>query len=654
MTTFVFVHGRGSRRPDLTDWRRPLYEHLASVGITPPAMDSDRWLELRYDDLLNGSTAPGALTWPDRPAVPLSSVELYAARIAALRELAVTPRQVGAFDLLNKGIREASRILLMTKGIPVTVDVQSVMVTLMTDVTRFASNEDLRMLIVQRLLDGMPDGDVVLVAHSLGTVATLEMLPYLPRTTTVRLLLTLGSPAALDQLQERAHLAGAGAPFPADRVDSWLNLVNPGDPVCLGAGLRARFSLVTDHRIRPRWSHVWEEFHGVRTYLEDPIVGHALNLALYRGQAPIPHVAQEPGGADALLPSYVSVAYAGGLAESAAESNHRARCRRILNEKLLRALSEAEGREVSWTDVELRVGAWVASGQPRSHRLTVLMHAALSDPFAPFDPGLSGEDKAAGLRQLAQRLGLGGGDAEDLGSLLAVCWRVARNEKRAGPWKKLLIGAGVTAAVAVAAPLAIGAFAAAGAAGAAAMTSGLAALGAGGMAGGLSTLAALSAGAGIIGGQLAGRTPTQLLQDENAMAQELAGRAAMVRLLRGVDEDDAQEAARMALEGLHALARELEALVGDHRTYSSSDSGAGSAANRNLERVQAVLAWLDEKAPADRRRSGRPAVPELAAEVDSDSTQAGPDKPSNGHTDAEKDCAAGPDARPRRSRARSD
>ena len=628
MTTYVFIHGRGEHGADLTDWRRPLYDHLASAGITPPSLESDRWVELRYDDLLNGAADADDLTWPERPAVPLSSVEAYAARNAGLRELAVAPRTVGPFDVLNKGVREASRFLLTMRRIPVTVDLQSLLVRSMTDVSRFASDEVLRMAIVHRLLDGMPDGEVILVAHSLGTVATLEMLPYLPKTTTVRLLITLGSPAALDQLQEQTHLAGSRAPFPADRVDGWLNLVNPGDPVCLGAGLRARFSMVTDHRIQPRWSHDWAEFHGLRTYLMDPIVGQALNLALYRGQAPIRYVAQEPFQADALLPSYISVAFAGGLAESASEAKHRIRGRKILNEKLLHALSEAEGREVSWTDVELHVGAWVASGQPRSHRLTVLMHAALSDPFAPFDPGLSEDDKDAGLRQLAQRLGLGGGDAEDVSSLLAACWQVARNEKRTGPWKKLLVGAGVTAAVAVAAPLAIGAFAAAGAAGAAAMTSGLAALGAGGMVGGLSTLAALSAGAGILGGQLAGGTSTQILQDENAMAQELAGRAAMVRLLRGIDDDDAQEAAQRGLAGLREVVEQLEALVEDHRSYSSSESDAVRAAKRNIERVNAVLAWLDEKAPVDRRRSGRPAVPELAAHSDVDAPQAEPGSPS--------------------------
>lgn len=614
MTTFVFIHGRGEHGPDLTDWRRPLYDHLASAGITPPSLVSDRWVELRYDDLLRGDTELGELTWPARPAVPLASIASYAARNAALRELAMAPRKVGPFDVLNRGVREASKVLLTMRRVPVTVDLQALLVRLMADVSRFASDEDLRRAIVHRLLEGMPDGDVVLVAHSLGTVATLELLPYLPVTTTVKLLITLGSPAALDQLQEQTQLAGSRAPFPADRVDAWLNLVNAGDPVCLGAGLRARFQMVTDHRVQPRWSHDWAEFHGVRTYLTDPMVGQALGLVLHRSQAPLPYVAQEQDrSADTLLASYISVVFAGGLAESAADADHRKRGRRVLNEKLLRALSEADGREVSWTDVELHVGTWVACGQPRSHRLTVLMHAALSDPFAPFDPGLSDADKAAGLRQLAQRLGLTGEDADDVGALLAACWPVARNEKRTGPWRRILIGAGVTAAVAVAAPLAIGAFAAAGAAGAAAMTSGLSALGVGGMAGGLSTLAALSAGAGVLGGQLTGGARTQLLQDEAAMAQELTSRAAMVRLLRGIDEDDAQEAARRGTDELRELEDELERLVADHATYSSSDADVGAAAERNLRRVQAVRRWLDDRAEADRARSDRPAAPQLAA-----------------------------------------
>ena len=609
MTTFVFIHGRGEHGPDLTSWRRPLHDHLAAAGITPPPLDDDRWVELRYDDLLNGGVQDGLLSWPGRPQVPVAAVKAYAARNAALRELAVAPRSVGAFDVLNKGIREASRVLLATKRIPVSVDLQSLLIRTMSDVRRFAAEEDLRLRIVHRLLAGMPEDEVVLIAHSLGTVAALEMLPYLPPATTVRLLLTLGSPAALDQLQEQTQLAGSGAPFPADRVEAWLNLVNSGDPVCLGAGLRGRFSLVTDHRIRPRWSHVWEEFHGVRTYLADPIVGQALSLVLDGGPAVVPYVDQEQVQSDALLPSYISVAFAGGLAEGAAKHKHQVRGRRILNQELLHALSQAEGRAVTWTDVELRVGAWVASGQPRSHRLSVLMHAAMSDPFAPFDPGLSDDDKATGLRLLAQRLGLSGEDAQEISALLESCWRVALNEKRSGTWKKVLIGAGVTAAAALAAPLAIGAFAAAGAA---AMSSGLAALGAGGMAGGLSTLAALSAGAGIVGGQLAGGTPTQLLQDETAMAQELAGRAAMVRLLRGVDEDDAQGAADQSLTGLHALEQELETLVENHEDYSSPDAEPAKVAKRNLARIQAVRTWLDDNAANDRERSGQPPLAELS------------------------------------------
>ena len=179
------------------------------------------------------------LTWPERPALLPSIITTDAAGKAARRELAVTPRAVGPFIVPKKVISDASRFLLATKRIPVTVDLQSLLISMMNDVSRFAVEEDLRLTVVHRLLDGMPDGEVVLVTHSLGSVATLQMLPYLPPTT-VRLLITLGSPSALDQLQEQAHLAGSVAPSPADPVERWLNLVDVGDPVCLGPERRGR------------------------------------------------------------------------------------------------------------------------------------------------------------------------------------------------------------------------------------------------------------------------------------------------------------------------------------------------------------------------------------------------------------------------------
>lgn len=607
VTAFVFVHGRGDQGSDVSDWRQPLRDHLTAAGVPTPVIDGDQWIELRYDDLLRNHDRLDGSSWPSRPSVPINAIAEYAARNAPLRELAVKPKTVGHFDVLNRGIRGAVWFLLAPRGIPVTIDLQDWLVKRMEDVARFATDEGLRQAVVHRLLEQMPDGDVVLVGHSLGSVAVLEMLPYLPSTTTVRLLITIGSPAALDQLQEHTNLAGARSPFPADRVKMWLNLVNPGDPVCLGAGLRARFSMVTDHRIQPTWSHEWSHFHGARTYLAEPIVSRALEIAVPTDRSPMLFAPRRSGGSEAMLPSYISVAYASALAEAAKEGRHRERCRRIIARKLLPAITDADGRETSIGDINLEVGAWVAAERPRAHRLMILLHAATSDPFAPFEPGLTTEDREAGLRQLASLLGLGGQDAEDISGLLEVCAEVARNEKKTGfTWKKLLVGVGVTVATAAAAPLAVGAFAAAGATGAAAMTSGLAALGTGGMGGGLTTLAALSAGAGIIGGQLAGSAPTQQLMDEALVAQDLASRAAMVRLLRGIDDDEAQTAADQELTRLKALRDDLKTLSRDHRKYSSSDSVAARAVQSNLDRTKEVLRWLDTRVAVDRRRSGRP------------------------------------------------
>jgi len=97
------------------------------------------------------------------------------------------------------------------------------------------------------------------------------------------------------------------------------------------------------------------------------------------------------------------------------------------------------------------------------------------------------------------------------------------------------------------------------------------------------------------------------------MAQELAALAAKVRLLRGIDDADAQEATRQSLTWLGDLEEEREALVENRETSSSSDVGAPPAAKRNLARIQAVGAWLDERAAVDHDLPGRPPLAQLSS-----------------------------------------
>jgi hypothetical protein len=340
----------------------------------------------------------------------------------------------------------------------------------------------------------MPQGEVVLIAHSLGSVAALSLLPYIPATTTIPLLITLGSPAALDELQAETLLAGtAQADFPADRVHAWLNLVNLWDPVCRGAGLRGAFQGVVDHRIGARGLK-GIEVHDPRTYLQDRIVGRALELTLKVDRTPALHAGAEQHTPKANLPALLTVHYARLIGEAAREADDQRRCRKLVNEVLLPALDVSVGR-LTVAEVGFEISHWVASGRPQLEREIVLLTAALSDPFTPFEPGIDREDRRQGLRDLATWLGLDANNADDTFNLVEAALKVANNERRTPPWKLLLVGTGVVAALAIAAPLAVGAFAAAGATGAAAMTSGLAGIGlGGGMAGGVAAIAGVAAG----------------------------------------------------------------------------------------------------------------------------------------------------------------
>ncbi|MGI8794607.1 MAG: hypothetical protein ACR2H3_15775 [Acidimicrobiales bacterium] len=606
MTTFVFIHGRGEHSEDMTWWRKPVADALVSAGIAPPVPDGPGWGELRYDDLLNGKTPVEHRPLPDLPSVSLSAFEGFAATKSFLEQLVIKPPTMGLFDIADKLLSEAvgRKVPFATEGDGDAL-LQSLAVRVLGDVHRFATNGMLRRAIVHRLLDAMPQGDVVLIAHSLGSVAALSLLPYLPAATTIPLLITLGSPAALDELQAETLLAGtAQADFPADRVHAWLNLVNRWDPVCRGAGLRGDFQGVVDHRIGARGLN-GIEVHDARTYLQDRIVGRALELTLKVDRAPARHVGADPHIPKSNLAALLTVHYARLIGEAARDAQDQRRCRKLVNEVLLPALDDSVGRRLTVAEVGFEISHWVATGRPRLERQIVLLAAALSDPFAPFEPGIDREDRRQGLRDLATWLGLEANDADDTFNLVEASLKVANNERRTPPWKLLLVGAGVVASLTIAAPIAVGAFAATGATGAAAMTSGLAGLGLGGMAGGVSAIAGVAAGIGVLGGKVSESARAAAMGDEVAMTHDLTRRAAVISLLRTADDASGAALARAGLDELDALGQALADLSNDHRKFSDSKSPAAAAVARNLARFEAVRDWLTDGEPVDGARAAR-------------------------------------------------
>lgn len=134
-----------------------------------------------------------------------------------------------------------------------------------------------RALVLDHIRSELPAGDLVIVAHSLGSVVAADLLPRLGEEHQVRCLLTIGSPLAA-----RGTWTGTISllqpQFPYDRVDAWVNFSPPTDIVTALRGLHRSelpvVDLVTRRPARLRKSHK------IGPYVTDPVFVDVLDRAL--------------------------------------------------------------------------------------------------------------------------------------------------------------------------------------------------------------------------------------------------------------------------------------------------------------------------------------------------------------------------------------
>jgi hypothetical protein len=102
------------------------------------------------------------------------------------------------------------------------------------DGERFAVRKTLR----ERLLTDLKAAQVqaeqtVLVSHSMGTMVAYDVLRNCPECPPVHTLITAGSPLGVREIQEELIAADAeDVDFPASRVERWVNIYDPLDPIC--------------------------------------------------------------------------------------------------------------------------------------------------------------------------------------------------------------------------------------------------------------------------------------------------------------------------------------------------------------------------------------------------------------------------------------
>lgn len=504
----VFLHGIGDGDPGLV-WLDGLNRGLEQAGH--PAVDRQQVIAPGYSDCLRGNGGDGAklppMTYrPKDDGIARREFERRQARVQRYLSQQDGVRSFGFKAMIPEPV------WAFTPG--VVVDHVSLMD--LGQVKRYIRDDKVRACVLTRVIDYLPThGDIVLIAHSLGSVVAIDLLDHLPPDLRVRRFITVGSPAAIKALHEGSERLLKK--FPYGRVDDWSNFFSGRDIVTGGRGLASTFPGAQDFEL----GNV--RGHGADLYLSDPavvkLVAHSLypTKDLVRASSGVA-VRMSDGEASTLLLQHFARAVGRNIKDAERAERFRAALR-ILRDDLAAQLDQyvASGHLLAPEMEQLRNGR--LAGLP--HRWEVheaigeLVVLALTNCVAPYeiDPG---EAQMKALEDIAVELGF----RRRIGTVVAESLEEVRScvAGRGGvPWGRVLTAAAGVALLA-AGPVGLAVAAPAGVFGAAAITGGLAAFGPGGMVGGLAMLSGL-AGAGaattataVSGGGGAGTAPVSLEQ----------------------------------------------------------------------------------------------------------------------------------------------
>jgi hypothetical protein len=102
------------------------------------------------------------------------------------------------------------------------------------DGKRFMVRQELRKRLLRELSGAAAQGEkLVVVSHSMGTMVAYDVLRNCPECPQVDTLVTLGSPLGIQEVQDELVAVDAKqVDFPAARLERWINIYDPLDPVC--------------------------------------------------------------------------------------------------------------------------------------------------------------------------------------------------------------------------------------------------------------------------------------------------------------------------------------------------------------------------------------------------------------------------------------
>jgi hypothetical protein len=449
------------------------------------------------------------------------------------------------------------------------------------DAEAYRASADRRHAILHRILRELPDsGELVIVAHSLGSVVAADLIYHLPEQLRLRMLVTLGSPLALRPLRE--HLNRRENRFPFEIIGPWINVAGTGDLVTGFRGISSFFPEALDVFVDTGWQP--GPAHASRAYLEQTVVARALEWLdrtdgeRARAGDRVPDVALDAP----VLSVAVGAQYALRLEQQQDAGNTRRRfahARELAMRDVPARLDDAGHRHPILTRLMLDNGALLERRATPDATVGLLLSAWTLNPINPFEIKLSEEQRRKALERLAG----------DLGVPAEWARRVVESDKSAraahgSRWSlaraaMLVVGAAAIAA----APMLVLAAAPADLAGAAAIAAGLAALGPGGMVGGLGIV-------GLLGGAGGAVTARALIAGTAAEVEEtvirLQAQALAQRDLQVAPSGYPEWFALVSMED--AIGEDLARL----RPFSDDGAPKIKELERKLRSVERALEWF--------------------------------------------------------------
>jgi hypothetical protein len=372
----------------------------------------------------------------------------------------------------------------------------------LAEVGRYCRDANRRNACLHAVLQQIPvDDDLIIIAHSLGSVLALDLLYHLPVGNDVKLLVTVGSPLARDAAKR--HLRRVGDRFPAERVGPWLNVVGQWDPVSAGRGTSGHFPEALDVFVD---TGMPPNSHFAAAYLDHNVVADAIDLVLAPSRVTGGVALQQRLG-DEVLPALIQSQMALRLEQQMEAGDQR---RRFGNASAHRA-AEVQARLEAGPALDLTIdnNEHLRGRFAPGDATKVLLAVCMSNVIAPYEIDYEGKVESRALADLAGDMGFPRSRAQHVLSAEAEA-RSSHGAK--GGWqKKALLAAGLAALAA--APYLVVAAAPAGLAGGAGLVAGLAALGPGGMVGGLGMV-------GLVGGAGGAAIAGSLTTGSAAMVEE--------------------------------------------------------------------------------------------------------------------------------------